>query len=410
MKRSAISDALGKMDTRYIDEALLYQRSRKGVVLRRFGAFAAALILAVGILYSTRFVSMIFSVPRGFTLIEAESSHNWGASSPDVPPTYWENSLYAKVYTKKGSYKPQESMELRFLLGLTDNRLGEGDLIVRIEGEEFVIESPLGEVRNGELVIEDFTSCAYTQEDPLAFSLILTPHFAKDWARGIVKISFYFRFDDEERFISEANDYMERHWYREEAWHEYTIHSGMLRLEAVKFDYASDGVSLWISKHGNMLLSRMLMYHYDTWQISGKELMRIYYEYLYEDTIYAAIDAYREETHEFKFSYISKNIRYEKTEMIRNEAVWALSEEIWEMQSQPINEQYPPEREEKERQLARMILDHMYDSGVITEAEYQNELEWMAQATHVGVASVAYSGKMGDYARRLRKYIVTHTD
>jgi hypothetical protein len=104
-----------------------------------------------------------------------------------------------------------------------------------------------------------------------------------------------------------------------------------------------------------------------------------------------------------KFEYISKNIRYEKTEFISNDEIWEISQEIW-------NYDHPGELPEKQMKRAQLFLEYMLETGVITEAEYKNELIWLSEASTVGNMQAAYPGKIGDYAHKLRKYIYTHRD
>ena len=412
MKKEKLSAALGEINETYIEEAIAYQKSRKSILLRRVGALAACFVLMLGIVFSARYVVLLASSPNGFTLLDTtpKKAFSFGSSKPEAPPKYWDDSFYAKVFTKKGTYKPEDSFQLNFELGLTNDKLGAGDLIIEIDSAEFSVESNVGEIQNGKLIIENFTEEAYTKESPLKLALTFTPNFSKDWARGTVKINFCFLFDDAAAFCIEANDHMKRHFTWIEDWQAQFIENGMLTLDSESFGYAMDGIALWIDTYRDMLFECMLMNHYDTWRISGKEFMRIYYEYLYSDNIFASVTAYREEDQTFRFEYISKNIRYEKTEMIHDDEIWALFEEIHTIEYHAPFSERPSELAEKRMKMAHLILSYMYEHGVITEEEYAAESIWLSEASTVGNMQAAYPGKMGNYARKLKRYIYTHQD
>ncbi|MBQ8403461.1 MAG: hypothetical protein IJX55_03425 [Clostridia bacterium] len=410
MKAEKISQALGEIDEKYIEEAENYKRSKKSVIARQFLRVAACFALVLGILFSGRFAYYLAQAPTAFTMVNTHKKQSFGgafgASKPSVPPTYWEKALYAKVYSKKGTYKPNESFELYFELGMTKN-LGAGDLIIEIDGGDFATESSFGEIENGVLVIEDFTVESYSKEEPLCFKLVFTPEFAEEWASGRVQLSFGLAFDDVEEFIALAGEYMNQFPSSHPNWKENYLDGNFLSLTSANFDYACDGVELWVTDYGDILLEKMLMNHYNTLRINKRDFMRIYYEYLYSDNVFASVTQYMQEEKTFKFEYISKNIRYEKTEFISDEEIWALHEEIDAMTE---NFQRPPELAEKQMEMAHLLLEYMFETGVITRAEYEAELVWLSEVSTVGNMQAAYPGKIGDYANNFRKYIYTHKD
>ncbi len=412
MKAEKFSMALGEINETYIAEAINYKKNRKTMLFKRVCTFVACFALIIGIVFSARHLLLLAAAPNGLTLLDTNPKKGFifGTTKPEPPPKYWDDSFYAKVFTKKGTYKPDDSFELSFELGLTNDKLGAGNLIIEIDSAEFTVESSMGEIKNGSLIIENFTAESYTKESPLRFALTFTSNFSKDWARGAVKITFRFLFDDAEAFCLEADDHMKKNLPWIENWHAQFIENGSIVLEGESFSYAMDGVSLWIGARGDMLLERMLMNHYDTWRIDGKEFMRIYYEYLYSDNIFASVTSYREEDKTFRFEYISKNIRYEKTEMIHDDEIWALFEEIHAIEENTPLLERPLALAEKRMEMAKLILSYMYEHGVITEEEYASEQIWLSEASTVGNMQAAYPGKIGDYAHKLRKYIYTHKD
>ena len=406
-----ISRAIGEIDDKYIEEAASFSRSKKQIFMRRICALAACLAIIVSTVFSGNFLYLFSQAPVGFTLIDTHKKSffdfSFGAEKTSAVPVYWKGALYAKVYSKDGVYKTGENVEICFELGAAREVLGGGDLIIEIDGGDFSAESSYGKVDGGKIIIEDFTSENYSKEEPLCFKITLKPEFKDDWASGRIRIFFGFRFDDFEGFIAKADEYMSKFPSSHPNWREDFFKDNMLELESVGLDYACDGVELWLSPRTDMLLEKMLMIHYDTWRISGKEFMRVYYEYLYRDNIFASVTRYMEEEELFRFEYISKNIRYEKTEFISDGEIWSLMQEIQAMENT-----YPPpvELEENRMQMAYLLLDYMYKTGVITETEYKEELVWVSEAPFVGNMQAAYPGKMGGYAHKLQKYIYTHKD
>ncbi len=366
--------------------------------------------LIFGIIFSGRFAYYLAQAPGAFTMLDTHKKQSYGgsfgASKPSVPPKYWDRALYAKVYGKKGVYEPNEGFELYFELGMTKS-LGAGDLIIKIDSGDFAAESAFGEIENGTLIIEDFTNESYSKEEPLCFKLVFTPEFAEEWARGRVQFSFGLAFDDVEAFIALAGEYMNQFPSSHPNWEEKYLDGNFLSLTSASFDYACDGVELWVTDYGDILLEKMLISHYNTWRINKRDFMRVYYEYLYRDNVFASVTSYMEENRTFEFEYISKNIRYEKRGFISNDEIWALSEEIDAMTA---GFQRPPELAEKQMQMAHLLLEYMLETGVITRAEYEAELVWLSEVSTVGNMKAAYPGKMGDYANNFHKYIYTHKD
>ena len=410
MKAEKISEALGEIDEKYIEEAEDYKRSRKSVIFAHIGKLAACLVLIFGIIFSGRFAYYIAQAPGAFTMLDTHKKQSFGGAlgshKPSMPPTYWDKALYAKVYGKKGVYKPNESFELYFELGMA-KELGAGDLVINIGSGDFAAESTFGEIEDGALTIEDFTTENYSKESPLCFKIVFTPEFAEEWARGKVTLSFDFKFDDVEEFVSAADEYMSQFPSAYPDWKETYLEQNVLRLASESFDYACDGVELWVVEYGDVLLEKMLINHYNTWRINKSDFMRVYYEYLYRDNVFASITSYKEEEQTFEFEYISKNIRYEKKGFVSDDEIWALYEEIDDMTE---GFERPPELAEKQMQMAHLLLEYMLKTGVITRAEYETELLWLSEVSAVGNMKAAYPGKMGDYANNFHKYIYTHKD
>ena len=407
MNAEMISRAIGEIDDKYIEEAANFKRTKKQIFLRRAAALAACFALIVSVLFSGNFVFLLAQAPGGFTLVDTHKKplfdFSFGAGATSAMPPYWAKALYAKVYGKKGVYKTGENVEIYFELGMAREVLGGGDLIIGIDGGDFAMESSYGKIEDGRLIIEDFTMENYSKEEPLCFKLAFEPKFANDWASGRIRIFFDFRFDDFDGFIAKAEEYMGKFPSSYPNWKNDFFKGNLLELENTGFDYACDGVEMWVASRTDMLLEKMLMNHYDTWRISGQEFMRIYYEYLYSDNVFASVTQYMEEEKTFKFEYISKNIRYEKKEFTSNDEIWALFREIE-------NYDHSGELPEKQIKMAELLLGYMLETGVITREEYENELIWLSEAGSVGNSQAAYPGKIGNYAHKLQKYIYTHTD
>ena len=141
MKPETISRAIGEMDLKYVEEAASFKRSKKEIFLRRVCALAACLAIIVSAIFSGNFLYLLAQAPGGFTLIETHKkplfNFSFGSNATSPMPRYWEKALYAKVYCKKGVYKPGESVEICFELGAARDVLGGGDLIIEIDGGDF---------------------------------------------------------------------------------------------------------------------------------------------------------------------------------------------------------------------------------------------------------------------------------
>ncbi|MBQ9748156.1 MAG: hypothetical protein IJV98_05165 [Clostridia bacterium] len=413
MKGEYFSEVLGTVGERYVTDAIGYRRKRSTRLMQRFGALASCIALLLTVSFFCRYLFLLASRPDGFVLLDTERGGTLGFGTGDVsmPPTYWENSLYARMYTREGTYETGEPFTVHFVLGLADMRLGAGDLVLRVDAKGLgAVSTSLGEIRDGTLVIPDFVMANYSKEEPLELTVTVTPDDRETWTSGTVRFSLYFRFDDAERFLSAADGYMSSHWYGDRPWHEYMMRDGMLSLGSRSISYADDGVELWTCAGAGGILERMLMNHYDTWRIDGKTFMTIYYEHLYHDRVYASVSAYREEDRTFRFSYISKNIRYEQTEFISDPVIWELYTEICALRDGSPMISEPPELLGMYRQMAEEILRYMRDDGILTEAEYREELAWFCEVEHIGNTQYMHNGKMGDYARKLRDQIYTHGD
>jgi hypothetical protein len=410
MNAEKLSRAIGEIDAKYIEEAEGFTRTKKQIFLRRAVAMAACLAIFVSVLFSGNFLYLMAQAPGGFTIMGETKKPSWsfGSSSATMPSLrYWDGAVKVKAYVNEGTYKPGEAFEIYLELGRYTGTyvgdVGNCNLVIEVSTEEFFVESSYGKIKNGELIIEDYTSG--TNETADVIKLTFTPNFEKDWASGKIGLRVMLEPENINDFISRADEYMVKTFSfpRGEHWTESFIDNGRVTVSSEGFKYAFDGVEMWLAKNSDMLLEKMIMNHYDTWRISGREFMRIYYEYLYSDNVFASVTQYMEAEKTFKFEYISKNIRYEKTEFISNDEIWAISQEIW-------NYDHPGELPEKQMKRAQLFLEYMLETGVITEAEYKNELIWLSEASTVGNMQAAYPGKIGDYAHKLRKYIYTHRD
>ena len=419
MRENELFELLGSIDEDLVERAQARMSRKRSFISRmpwytRLASLAAAIAIILTSFFGIRYLSISNKYKSPLTVVDTAQKEkkplfSFGAQEPMAPPLPWEDTLYLKVYTETSSYLPDDTIPLKLELGLNDDFLGEGDLLVTVEAPEFDVSFEFGASDEG-LLIRDFPAKDYTASHPYTNEIYLNAQFDNSNTRGNVSVSVYFIPRDLEAFTemlasTDLPNYNDR-------WQETFLSGGRLSARFTGFIYAANRLELRIAtsapRYGGSLFYELLADHYKTGRISGRELADMYYSNAYDDRIFAAMTSYKEADQTFRFEYMSRNIRYQCDEYITDERLWTLSMEINDFMLHSDSWEDTPEITEKKYEVARLILKRMLDTGVITEDEYNTELSLIDSVGHVGNFGIAMGSDLGGLMRIVRKYRYTH--
>lgn len=392
--------------------AAMQQPRRARRVWKRIGIVAACIAIVIGAYFPIRNAVYVLPYTSGATFVDTEQkkpSFSFGAQTPETLHLPWDDTLYLKGKVETKRYKPGEEIELLFEVGLKNDYPGDGSLRLTIKAPNFDIAVEGHACDNGVLTIDNATPERYSAEQPLSLKVILTPNYAEDYAMGTISLSVGFVPDDMQGLMDKiaASHVPDAN----EQWQTAFFENGALRLGSTGLDYAADMVELRLDtspRGATDVWEMMIGQHYKMRKISGRELADMYYHWAYRDRISASVTSYMTEEHTVRFSYESKNIRYECNEYLDIPEMWRLYEKVQAFEDGDWDAFNSPECYAARRELAEYILLYIKEQGIITAEEYESEAAWMAQVTNVGNYGVGFDQNLAPYSRVLRKYMYTH--
>ncbi|MCQ2430576.1 MAG: hypothetical protein MJ192_09625 [Clostridia bacterium] len=396
MKPETMLDLLSGIDLSLVEDAADAYESGNAGSLKKRGPFpkrwmniAACLLLAAGVIFAARCLVLRFGGLPGQTVTDTTAKEKTirlpGTSyEPSEPPLPWDGCYTFKAYTSRGCFAPGKPVVIHVELSVGGDWLTDGELLLMVIGasDDFTLSCPALPV-DGDTIRIGRPGLRYTEKDPMTFDIILIPEW-DDWVSGVLSVSLRYVPDDPQQFIerAEASNGME---YRE-GWQEALFKDDTLRLTYQDLYYAADRVETRVRAESSAmgLLNDMLIAHYRSMAISGKEFSRIFYEEAYRDHVCAAVHSTMPEQKAVRYTYQSRNIRYESKQYIASEEMYALSREINQYhagETSPGKGEYPAMC----RRLADLCLADMRERGVITEAEYEAELAYLNTGVDVDV-------------------------
>lgn len=410
--KKRFNEAFSNVDDKYVAATLTPPR-RARRIWKRIGIVAACLALVMGAFFPIRNAVVMGQYKSGAVFVDTRqtgTSSSMGSHGPSAPPRPWDDTLYLKGEVKTCSYKPGESIELLFDIGMNDDFTGDGAWRLTITAPDFDIAVEGYECVEGVVTIENAMQEHYSAERPLSLKVVLTPAYDETYAMGTITVSVGFVPNDEQALMQKIAASDVPHHY--EQWQTAFFEDGALRLGSTGLDYAADIVELRLdtSPRGAVdVWGIMIGQHYQMGKISGRELVDMYYHWLYQDVIFASVTSYKEEEKILRFSYKSQNIRYAHKEYIDDPVLWDFLE-----RTQAIEESggwasmQSPEYLALLREEAAYILLYMKEQGIITAEEYEAEAAHMAATEQVGNMQRGGFEYLDSYRRVLRKYEYTH--
>ena len=378
----------------------------------RVGLVAACIVLMIGLYFPIRNATFVLPYMGGEVFVDTEQkapTFSLGAQKPEAPPLPWEDTLYLKGEVDTKRYRPGETIELLFEIGLKNDYPGEGALRLTFKAPDFDIAIEGYTCENGVLTIDDATPQRYSDEHPLALRVILTPAYEEDYAMGTISLTVGFVPNDAQALIDkiEASNLPSVN----ESWQTAYFEDGALRLGSTALDYAADTVELRLdtsARGASDVWEMMIVQHYQMRKISAREFANLYHHWAYRGRIYASVNSYMTAEKTVRFSYMSQNIRYTCEEYVDAPEMWGLYEKVQAIEMGDWEDYDSPEADAARRALAEYILLYMKETGIITAQEYANEAAHMANTKNVGNWGMAYDQNVAPYSRVLRKYGYTH--
>lgn len=406
-----LNRAFEAVDDTYIMAAMKPPRFARRVWMR-VGVAVACLLLLIGAYFPVRNAIIMGQYKGGAVFADTEqkgSSLAIGSQNPSAPPLPWEETVYLKGTVETCSYQPKDKVELYVEIGLKNDYLGKGDLMLTIRAPDFDIAVEGHDCVEGNVIIEDAAPDTCSAEQPLSFKVVLTPVYSEIYAMGTISLAVGFVPEDGEAFFDkiEASDVPQNYY----EWQTIFFENGVLKLESATLDYAADMVELRLDtspRGASDVWEIMIAQHYKVNKISAEEFSNLYCTWAYRDRIYASIDSYMTVEHTVRFSYMSKNIRYRCDEYIDAPEMWSLYQDVQTFEMGDWDDYNSPEADASRRALAEYILRYMREQGIITAEEYERESALMAATKNVGNFSVGYDQNIAPYARVIEKYMYTH--
>ena len=406
MKPEQMFDLIGRADPALAEDAAAAFESgnagaakRRGPFPKRWMNIAACLVLIAGVIFAARCLTLRFGGLPGVTVTDTTAKKKSvrlpGTSyKPEAEPLPWDGCYTFKAYTSRGCFAPGKPVVVHVEVAVTGDRLTDGDLMLMVTGasDDFTL-SCASLPTDGDSIRIGRLGRQYTAMDPFRFDVVLTPTW-DDWASGELGISLRYVPDDPQGFIerAEASGRMSSR----EGWQEALFGDDSLRLTNQTLYYAADRVETRVRAESSAmgLLNDMLIAHYRSMAISGKEFSRVFYEEAYRDHVCAAVHSTMPDRQAVRYTYQSRNIRYESQPYIASADMYALSQEINRYlagETSP-GETTPGEEEVSAvcRRLAELCLADMRDRGVITGEEYAAERAYLDTGVAVDVFEPAF--------------------
>lgn len=400
MNNAQLLDAISDIDDDLIEETyavLNREKSRgRGSMVRRLGVLAACLVLAV--------CAAVISASPGSDLTflnteELRLSLGFGGAFMAVEEYPWDDSYLLKVYMEDSSYKPEESTQLLIEVGLKDDVLGQGDLLIFFDDDFFAITCDQAQVQDNCIVIENFTRQTYPRNDPLKLTVQLRAP-SVDSNCGTVRLYVCFIPEDMQAFSGYGA-----------FWHDGEVIPEPVKetiiLKRCSIGYALNDLEICFSKgeYGAEIFRSMLENQLRQGKISEETYVAQHYTYYYRNHIRVCRERYDPESQTFRLEYFSKNIRYVSEDFLSDPELWPLFQQLetFDVMNDPTEESAQLYRELAKKVLARMLAD-----GVITRQEYDAELLWVDAAG--SISNMTYIIESGLRERLFDLYTYTHFD
>ena len=402
MKQEQLLEAISDIDEAIVERASdalegkrrLHNLSRG----KKLGLIAACLAVVLAVVG-------IFSLLGGdspidiFNSDEKKLSFGFGAMAPEAPDYPWDDSYYLKASMDTNRYAPGERAKLKIEAALKNDFLGQGDLLIMLENNFFTIACDGGVVEDNHVVLTNFTIQRYAENTPA------NPVIELEWEpvqveHGTIHVYVFFIPADMELF-----------WQQESVqgflggYEGYLPNDGYVPLANFQLHYAANvhEVRFAASSSQYGVLDEMLSDQLKAGKISQKEYVDLLYADDYADHICAARSSYHSEKQTMTIMYISKNIRYHSDRDIADEELWQLSEQMMEPSLNPTEEE-----KMLYRTFAKKVLAWMLANGVITQAEYDQEIILVEEAETVDNFEIATPPRKNESL--FRKYRYTHQD
>ncbi len=407
--KQKINEAFSDVDDQYVTAAMT--PPRRAPRWKRIALVAACIALVIGVYFPIRNAAFVLPYMGGATFVDTEQkkpAFSLGAQKPSISLP-WDDTLYLKGEVETRRYKPGETIELLFEIGLKNDYPGEGALRLTLQAPDFDIAIEGYTCENGVVTIDNATPERYSAERPLTLKVLLTPTYVEDYAMGTISLSVGFVPDDRQALMDKIAASHVPH--ANEAWQTAFFDGDALRLGEAALNYAADTVELRLDTSSRGAVDQweiMLVQHYKMRKISGREFADMYFHYSYRNMIFASIDSYMPKEHTFRFSYMSQNIRYQCDEYIDAPEVWEQYEKVRAFEMGDWEDYDSAEAEAARRALAEQILRYLKEQGIITSEEYEAEAAHMAKTKRVGNWGVAFDQNVAPYSRILQKYMYTH--
>ena len=324
------------------------------------------------------------------------------ATEPLPPPLLWDNSLSIKGVCDSGIVEGGRDIELKLTVKANDHVLTDGELQLVFETKDYKLLNDGKPLENNIYIIDDFfEEGSHTEAESL--TLTLSPDYSNGYAFGYVEIWFRFVPDDMDSFVEIITWDYEYRFYLSD----YELENGFVSLTSGAISYAADSVETWLARgtsYGDVF-NDMSKYHYEGGFISAEEMSSICIGFRYFNKVRSAVCNYDESDHSMNIAYYSKNIRYESKIRISDDALEKAilaHEEFW------YTNHYQTARGGVEVTLR--ILEIMKEKGVITEDEYNQEIEFIDEAKGVYTSlSQGFPGIYSGYSE-VDALFLTHKD
>lgn len=292
-------------------------------------------------------------------------------SEPEGVSNPWDFRLKYNLYLEKTVYAPEETPVIELTFGLSDGDLGEGSLNVLVDvgnfstpGTEWIFDSYL-----------------YSDHPEGSDSLTIPLVRDENPTYGTVKISFWFTPAE----TSETEIPMEG------------VEVGQITLSyscdefGTVFEKDSGSVDTWEKRLVSLCRNGL---------ISEKEFADRYYaEQFKNGDVYVGVE-YLSADGSYGFFYMSQNIRF-------------TCRDVTDFELYRIYQQCRSEStayKDNMRPFALAALEYLHRQEILSDTEYQNELDGLDEAVRVSEFCLGYDQNVTEYYDILQKYLYTHDE
>ena len=192
--KKRFNEAFSNVDDKYVAATMTPPR-RARRTWKRIGIVAACLALVIGVFFPIRNAVFMSPYRGGVTFVDTEqkgSSSIVGSHGPSAPPRPWDDTLYLRGEVKTRSYKPGQSIEFLFDIGMNNDFTGDGAWRLTVTAPDFDIAVEGYECVEGVVTVENATQEHYSVDRPLSLKVVLTPAYDESYAMGTITVSVGF--------------------------------------------------------------------------------------------------------------------------------------------------------------------------------------------------------------------------